>query len=558
MSPDNHPISRQRWRSAVAGRSLLRLLAIAAIVPGQQAVSPEVFAQAPPSGTGTGRARTDVYGDPLPAGAIARMGTMRFWTGLDIRSICFAPDGKTLASRSMGYLAMGTAVWEANGRLIRTLQPAEGGRDEIGEMAFSPDGRSLAGCDAGAVVIWDVATGRIIRVLQCEDEDELYPRQLHGPAFAARSGAFAACAGDTVRVWDPATGAEIRRLKGAARYVSSIALSPDGDILAAGSAHGGIKLWDVGTGKVRDELPDLKGVRVNGFSLDGKTLTTVSGGGVTVWDLAAHREVRRVVLEATKPVPVVGERKPAPVVEARKFDLEIDDRKPPLRYHSVLSRDGAILAVADVGGSISIWQTGTGRLSRRIQVEPAEASACLALSHDGKTVASTSGYTSLRLWDVASGQEVGPYHRHLGPVRSIARSRDQSMLASAGEDYTIRLCDAMTGKEIRSIRDGPPEIWRSRDIQDEPRIQAIGPTGQIAFSGDDKAVISPCCDGTVRFWDVGSGQESRRIRLEGTETLAAIAFAPTAARWPRWPTVHSGCGTWRRASASVRRPRTTP
>ena len=89
---------------------------------------------------------------------------MRFWTGLGIESMCFAPDGKTLASSSMSRLSIGTAVWDtATGRLVRILQVAEGrlpeGSGEVSEVAFSPDGRSLAACVHGAVVIWDVASG---------------------------------------------------------------------------------------------------------------------------------------------------------------------------------------------------------------------------------------------------------------------------------------------------------------------------------------------------------------------------------------------------------------
>jgi WD40 repeat protein len=508
-------------RFSVYGR-LLRSLALLALVGGPEAALPQLFAQAAPAGTG--RPLTDLYGDPLPRRAIARMGTMRFWTGLDIRSICFAPDGKTLASRSSGSLAIGTAVWEANGRLVRTLKPTEGD-DDVWEMAFSPDGRSLAGCDLGFVTVWEIATGRAIHVFRCEPEDAVSHTWAHKPTFAAHSSEFAAYTDGTIRLWNLATGAEIRRVKVTGGIGSSFALSPDGRILAVGALDGGTTLWDVGTGKVREKLPFLKRHWLQAFSPDGVTLTSVGGQNVTVWDLATHQLVRRVGLEAVKPTPVVEAKQPVPVAEAAKHELVIDDKRPPRTAHSVLSGDGATVAEADVTGSISIWETGTGRLIRRIHVEPTEASACLALSHDGKRVASTSGYTTLRLWDIASGQAVGPYPRHLGPVLSIALSSDQNVLVSAGEDYTIRIWDAKSGREIRWIRDGPPEVWRSRDDQDEPRIHAISPTGQIALSGDGREVISPCWDGTVRFWETGSGQESRRIRLEGIQQLDAIVFS---------------------------------
>jgi hypothetical protein len=49
------------------------------------------------------QSRTDAYGDPLPTGAVARMGTLRLWQGSSIRSIAFAPDGKTKATNSANY-----------------------------------------------------------------------------------------------------------------------------------------------------------------------------------------------------------------------------------------------------------------------------------------------------------------------------------------------------------------------------------------------------------------------------------------------------------------------
>ena len=95
------------------------LLAVSAAVTSVQvarAAQPAGFADAGPSDKL--QRRTDLYGDSLPPGAIARMGTVRFWVPTPMCPITFAPDGKTLVS-----LVSNTAVvWEADsGRLIRRL-----------------------------------------------------------------------------------------------------------------------------------------------------------------------------------------------------------------------------------------------------------------------------------------------------------------------------------------------------------------------------------------------------------------------------------------------------
>src|SRR5271157_2308392 len=76
---------------------------------------------APAGASAVEAGRTDLYGDPLPRGAVARMGTMRFYMGTEIGSISFAPDGKTLATAAAATDSS-LPIWEADtGRVVRTL-----------------------------------------------------------------------------------------------------------------------------------------------------------------------------------------------------------------------------------------------------------------------------------------------------------------------------------------------------------------------------------------------------------------------------------------------------
>src|SRR5262249_43816266 len=92
----------------------------------------------------------------------------------------------------------------------------------------------------------------------------------------------------SVRLWDVATGKERNALKGHTRCVSSVAFSPDGQVLASGATDGTIKLWDVARGK---ELATLKGhikqILSLAFSPDGKTLGSGSEDrSIKLWDVA--------------------------------------------------------------------------------------------------------------------------------------------------------------------------------------------------------------------------------------------------------------------------------
>src|SRR5262249_27794726 len=102
--------------------------------------------------------RTDLHGDPLPAEALARLGTVRFRNADICSSLVYTPDGRLLVSGGRG----GARIYDpATGREVRRL-----GRDlpnPDGPSALSPDGKLVAvggwGEDKGGAV-YDIATGR--------------------------------------------------------------------------------------------------------------------------------------------------------------------------------------------------------------------------------------------------------------------------------------------------------------------------------------------------------------------------------------------------------------
>src|SRR5262249_62112588 len=99
-------------------------------------LTPDAFAHAAPPG----KARPDLYGDPLPPGAVARLGTVRFRHQGFVASIAFSPDGKLIASGD-GYDLI--RLWDtATGREVRKLEGHLLGR--VYSLAFSPDGKLLA------------------------------------------------------------------------------------------------------------------------------------------------------------------------------------------------------------------------------------------------------------------------------------------------------------------------------------------------------------------------------------------------------------------------------
>ena len=184
--------------------------------------------------------RTDLYGDALPEGAIARLGTVRLRHSYHTTAIAFSPDGKALASG--GWIlgnedGVNVCLWDAaTGQPRRAFRLDDG--DWVNSLAFSPDGKTLAfGGLHGNLHLWDVGTGKPLHVIHEPDQS------FEAVAFSPDGKALASGGKDgQICLWDVATGKRSRLLGKAESTVNAIAFSPDGKLLAAGAGKL-IRLW---------------------------------------------------------------------------------------------------------------------------------------------------------------------------------------------------------------------------------------------------------------------------------------------------------------------------
>ena len=107
-------------------------------------------------------------------------------------------------------------------------------------------------------------------------------------------------------------------------------------------------------------------------------------------------------------------------------------------------------------------------------------------SPDGTRFVSGNDDKTVRVWDAATGQQVGdPLTGHTAPVESVAYSPDGTSIVSGGWDSTVRLWDATTGKPV-----GKPLIGHTDWVS------------SVAFSPDGTRVVSGGWDKTLRLWPV--------------------------------------------------------
>ena len=133
----------------------------------------------------------------------------------------------------------------------------------------------------------------------------------------------------------------------------------------------------------------------------------------------------------------------------------------------------------------------------------------VALSPDGRTLASASADTTIRLWDIRTHKQLGtPLRGHIGRVRSLAFSRDGRTLASASADTTIRL-------------------WNTRSHQQLGHLTGhTGAVSSVAFSPDGQTVASASADTTIRLWNTRSHRQLGQALTGHRGAVSSVAFSP--------------------------------
>ncbi|HET9919390.1 MAG TPA: NACHT domain-containing protein [Ktedonobacteraceae bacterium] len=323
--------------------------------------------------------------------------------------------------------------------------------------------------------------------------------------------------------------------------VVSLAFSPDGNLLAAGSATGEIRIYQAQSNKLlltcsghNDAVWSLA------FSPDGQQLASSSDDmSVRVWNTKTGY-CQHLFKEHTNRVRAVAFSPDGCLLASgsddqtiRIWHVESQQCLANLSDHSgriwslAFSPDGQVLASGSTDRTIRLWDVATWQCIKTIQgadnwirsvrFHPAgsilasgsddhlvrlwdvESGDCLktlqghgnrvwsvAFSPDGRLLASGSEDKMTRVWDVETGQCLQTLHAHTHGIRAVAFHGDGNTLASGGDDQCLRLWDVKTGRCLRTLQGYANRIW------------------SVAFSGDGETLVSSGEDQSIRLWDVAA------------------------------------------------------
>jgi WD40 repeat protein len=394
----------------------------------------------------------DAFGDSIPRGCLARLGTVRWRSANVIRAVEFSSDGGVLAIGD----STGVSLWN-----VQTGRPSARAVDvaKVNCLAFTAAHKEVfSGNDKGDLCLWDAQTLRLIRRIRSG-----FRRVTHiacspdGKLLAACSGQGAGSGSALIGLWSIATGQQLAMLRGHDGGVLAVAFSPLNDLLISGGDDGIVRLWSIET---RHELRELR-------ESEGPITSLVFGQGGDVI-CAANKQGTLLVWKTKSGKPI--HRFAGSVVK--------------------VSADGRRIAATSKDGKIRVWELATGKELACSAAGRGYIFQAFALSPQGSILA-WSELASIALLDVRTGIRLSDYQAHKGSITSIAFACGAHRVVTVGAEGAAHSWRSDDGRLVR--------VWIPKGAS--PAAMILSPDGEIVACGSTEVGIAAnCLERSEELW----------------------------------------------------------
>ena len=454
-----------------------------------------------PDGDGllAGNGDGEIYGWRLPSGA-PLFGPVRGAHTSDIWELAFSPLGNRFATASSDGRAM--LLDYPSGRI---LGPAFDGVERIESVAFASGGMTLIGGGSdGSLHLWDIQAERPLLSTPNGHSQGIIDIEL------SRDGRLLATLGrdQLIRLWRFDTAHPLARTWAVAgRAAKGLAISSDGDRLAAGDDRGGVSIWSLRS----EEAP----LRLSGhthqvwalaFSPGGDLLASADRNGeirlwnassgarlwssstseTAVWSLVFSTDGRQLLVADDSGLDLRS-------VDSGELERRFQQRVGSRITRAALAPDGDLVALAASDGTVSLWDLERAALTQELQAAD-DLLWSAVFSPDGRQLATASSDEVVAVWNTRNGQRLRALTGHSGGATDLAFLADGVTLVVTDRRGRLHWWDVPSGRRLaRSQQAHEGTSWRI----------ALHPDGErFATAGDD---------GRVKLWDGLSRREACRI-----------------------------------------------
>ena len=260
--------------------------------------------------------------------------------------------------------------------------------------------------------------------------------------------------------------------------INSIAINPDGKILASGSYCWSVKLWNIKTGKLLQTINYDYPINAVTFSPNKSILAIAdSGNFIRLWDVNSSKTI--IKLKAHKGL-FTG-------INCLAF-----------------SPDSRIIASGGCDKTVKLWDINTGSEIRTLKAHKKSVNS-VVISPNGKFIASGSADKTVIIWDLNTGKILTSFNTN-AKVNSVDFSPNGKIIATGGENFFIKLWEVITGKEIFTLNS---EYW----------------VKYVTFSPNGEILATSSYSNDIKLWDINTKEEIYTLKGH-SDKVNSLVFSP--------------------------------